>query len=128
MNDQVEQAVEVGRRNAELISLGKAWCTHLRADRGPLGVGMVEEMTGLPVTGGRLTCDFARRPVGLAGMELEPTALAFYEDNCMGCTDRAPGNRVPNLSTWAEPLLAERAEQERAWEEAPATRPWPCWL
>ena len=118
MNDQVEQAVEVGRRNAELISLGKAWCTHLRADRGPLGVGMVEEMTGLPVTGGRLTCDFARRPVGLAGMELEATALAFYEDNCMGCTDRAPGNRVPNLSTWAEPLLAERAEQERAWEEA----------
>ena len=118
MSDQVEQAVEIGRRNAELISLGKAWCTHIRADRGPLGVGMVEEMTGLPISGGRLTCDFARRPVGLAGMELEVTALGFYEDNCVGCSDRAPGNRVPNLSTWAEPLLAERVEQERAREEA----------
>ena len=51
-------------------------------------------------------------------MELEVTALGFYEDNCTGCTDRAPGNRVPNLSTWAEPLLAERAKQERAREEA----------
>ena len=118
MYDQVEHAVEIGRRNADFISLGKAWCTHLRADHGPLGVGMLEEMTGLPVTGGRLTCDFARQPVGLAGMELEVTALGFYEDNCIGCTDRAPGNRVPNLSTWAEPLLAERAEQERAQEDA----------
>ena len=118
MHDQVEQAMETGRRNAELISLGKAWCTHIRADRGPLGVGIIEEMTDLPVAGGRLTCDFARQPVGLAGMELAATALGFYRDNCIGCTDRAPGNRVPNLSTWAEPLLAERAEQQQAWEEA----------
>ena len=118
MDDQVEQAVEVGRENAYLISLGKAWCTHIRADRTGLGVGMVEEMTGLPVTGGRFTCDFARQPVGFSGMRLEATALGFYEDNCKGCAHREPGNRVPNLSTWAEPLLAERADREVAQEAA----------
>ena len=114
MDDQIEQAVEIGRQNAHLISLGKAWCTHIRADRSGWGVGMVEEMTGLPITGGRFSCEFARRPSQLAGMQLAGTALGFYEDNCRGCADRAPGGRVPNLSTWAEPLLAERDEHEKA--------------
>ena len=114
MDDQIEQAVEIGRENARLISLGKAWCTHIRTDRSDLGVGMVEEMTGLPITGGRFTCDFAQRPGELAGMQLAATALGFYEDNCRGCRHRAPGGRVPNLSIWAEPLLAERDEREKA--------------
>lgn len=112
--DQIEQAVRIGQENAHLVSLGKAWCTHIRTDRSGWGVGMVEQMTGLPITGGRFTCDFARQPVQSAGMQLAMTALAFYEHNCKGCPDRAPGDRVPNLSTWAEPLLAERAEREKA--------------
>ena len=114
MDGQVEQAVEIGKQNAHLISLGKAWCTHIRADRGGWGVGMVEEMTGLPIAGGRFNCDFARHPSQLAGMQLAGTALGFYEHNCRGCPHREPGGRVPNLSTWAEPLLAERDEREKA--------------
>jgi hypothetical protein len=76
---------------------------------------MLEQQTGLPVTGGRFTCDYARNPVHMFGMELAVSALEFYERNCRGCPYRAPGNRVPNLSTWAEPQLAERerVEQER---------------
>lgn len=120
MDDQIEDAMAIGRENERLISLGKAWCTHIRTDRSELGVGLVEEMTGLPITGGRFTCDFARRPGGITGMRLDVSAPEFYEDNCRGCTYRAPGGRVPNLSTWAEPLLAKRAEQERA--EAVAQR------
>lgn len=116
MDDQLQQAVEIGQQNAHLISLAKAWCTHVRADREGWGIGLVEEMTGLPVTGGRLTCDFARRPARFAGMQLQATALEFFEDNCKGCTDRAPGNRTPNLSTWAEPLIAERDEWQQAQE------------
>jgi hypothetical protein len=115
VRDEFERAVEMGRQNAEMISLGKAWCTHIRNDRGPLGVGMLEQQTGLPVTGGRFTCDYARNPVHTFGMELAVSALDFYQHNCKGCPYRAPGNRVPNLSTWAEPQLAERerVEQER---------------
>lgn len=118
MNDEVARAMAIGRENEELIALGKAWCTHIRTDRSGLGVGMVEEMTGLPITGGRFTCDYAERPGGLAGMQLAASALGFYEDNCRGCPHRTPGDRVPNLGTWAEPLIAERQQREEADDEA----------
>ena len=118
MDDQVEQAAEIGRENAELISLGKAWCTHIRTDRSDLGVGLVEQMTGLPITGGRFSCDFARQPTEFSAMQLAVSALGFYENNCKGCPHQRPGGRVPNLSTWAEPRLAERDEQERAHQAA----------
>ena len=118
MDDQVEQAVEIGRENADLISLGKAWCTHIRTDRSEWGVGLVEEMTGLPITGGRFSCDFARQPTEFSGMQLAASALGFYEDNCKGCPNRESGGRVPNLSTWAEPQLAERDEQEQVYQAA----------
>ncbi|MFN3254287.1 MAG: hypothetical protein ACE37B_01200 [Ilumatobacter sp.] len=117
MDDEIESAMEIGRQNADLISLGKAWCTHIRNDRTGMGIGLVEEMTGLPITGGRFTCDYARDPSGFAGMHLDP--VGFYVANCRGCTDRAPGGRVPNLGTLAEGELAERAEQE---EKADAAR------
>jgi hypothetical protein len=120
MSDQVEQAMAIGRENQEFIALGKAWCTHIRTDRTGLGVGMVEEMTGLPITGGRFTCDYAEHPGGLTGMQLGASALGFYQDNCRGCLHRAPGGRIPNLGTWAEPLIAE--EQARAEADAQAQR------
>ena len=118
MSDEVARAMAIGRENEELIALGKAWCTHIRTDRSGLGVGMVEEMTGLPITGGRFTCDYAQRPGSLAGMQLAASALGFYEDNCRGCPHRAPGGRIPNLGTWAEPLIAERQGREQAEAEA----------
>lgn len=118
MNDEVARAMAIGRENEEIIALGKAWCTHIRTDRSGMGVGMVEEMTGLPITGGGFTCDYAQHPGGLAGMQLAASALGFYENNCRGCPHRAAGGRVPNLGTWAEPLIAERQRREDAEEEA----------
>lgn len=117
MGDQIEDAIQIGLENQELIALGKSWCSHIRTDRAHLGVGMVEQATGLPIGGGRFTCDYARNPVGLAGMRLAVSALGFYENNCIGCADREPGERVPNLGTWADERLAERSrheEEERA--------------
>ncbi len=118
MQDEFERAVEIGRENERFISLGKAWCVHIRTDRSLLGVGLIEEMTGLPVTGGRFTCDFARSPVGVSGMQLEVSALEFYEDNCIGCPDRSPGEIVPNLGTWADNLIAERSRRQAVEAEA----------
>lgn len=118
MSDEVARAMAIGRENEELIALGKAWCTHIRTDRSGLGVGMVEQMTGLPITGGRFTCDYAQRPGGLAGMQLAASALGFYENNCRECPHRAPGGRVPNLGTWAESLIAQQERREQAEAEA----------
>ena len=46
MDDQIEQAMAIGRQNENFIALGKAWCTHIRTDCSGFGVGMVKEMTG----------------------------------------------------------------------------------
>ena len=112
MSDEIEKALSRGRENQKFIELGKAWCIHIRTDRSLLGVGLLEQMTGLPITGGRFTCDFAQNPGDLVGMMIEETALDFYENNCIGCQNRSPGERIPNLSTWAEPLLAGRRKRE----------------
>jgi hypothetical protein len=56
----IRDAEAIGRQNQEIIDLARAWCNHIRRDRGHMGVGIVEETTGLPVSGGTFTCDFAR--------------------------------------------------------------------
>ena len=53
-------------------------------------------------------------------MQLEVSALSFYEDNCVGCPNRSPGGRIPNLGTWAEEIIADRTRRETA--EADAER------
>lgn len=118
MMDEFNEALSIGRENEEMISLGKAWCTHIRTDRTGMGVGMVEQMTGLPISGGRFTCDFARNTVTFTAMQLTKSAVDFFEANCIGCGDRAPGGRVPNLRTWVEPRIAERNRRREAAAEA----------
>ena len=120
MRDEFDKAIAIGHENEEMIGLGKAWCTRIRTDRGELGVGIIEETTGLPISGGRFTCDFARSPVPFAAMQLTKSAVDFFEANCIGCGDRVPGGRVPNLRTWAEPRIAERNRRTEA--EARAER------
>lgn len=119
MDGAMEEALSVGRENQEFISLGKAWCTHIRTDRSALGVGLVEQETGLPISGGRFTCDYAANQDWIAASQLSVSALDFYENNCRGCTYRSPGGRIPNLGTWAEGRLRERAQEQA--EEASAS-------
>ncbi len=118
MQDEFEETVEIGRENEKFISWGKAWCVHIRRDRAGMGVGMIEEQTGLPVAGGRFACDFARESLGFSGMRLADSALVFYENNCVGCTERSPGDRIPNLGTWADGVIAERSQRQAAEAEA----------
>ena len=117
IEEELQDTLDLGRENQEFISLGKAWCTNIRVDRGDWGVGMVEQATGLPVAGGSFACDFARNPGGMSSMRLASSSLAFYEDNCRGCEHRSPGGRVPNLGTWAERLIADRERREEAQAE-----------
>lgn len=128
LDKEVEEAIALGRENQEFVVLGKSWCTHIRTDRSFLGVGIIEQETGLPISGGRFTCDYAADGGGVAANQLSVSALDFYEKNCLGCPHRSPGGRIPNLGTWAGERLAERAQneeaqaaaQEKALEEAEA--------
>ena len=46
MRDEYEDALSIGLENEEMIRLGKAWCTRIRTDHTPFGVGLVERCPG----------------------------------------------------------------------------------
>lgn len=115
----MRDAMNVGLENLEILRLANAWCKHATMSGG-MGVGLLEQATGLPINGGSLRCDYAKAPPQLIGMQLAHSALAFYEANCVGCTDRVPGGEEPNLATWATEQRRQRdaeharLERERA--------------
>lgn len=105
-DDRIEKAIAAGRRNAEVMELVGKWCAHARAKRMG-GVGMVEEMTGLPISHFSMECDHAPEG-GMAAWDFGESALDFYDRNCAACTMRKPVG-LPNLSK----LVIERDEARK---------------
>ncbi len=105
MRDRIQEAVAIGERNQRTLELLHNWCGHVRV-RKHGGVGMVEQMTGLPIGHHFLECPHAPAG-GMAAWDLAETALDFHDRNCVDCKFRKAMG-IPNLSI----LLAER-EQRR---------------
>jgi hypothetical protein len=105
-DDQFEKAIASGKRNAEVMELMNNWCAHARARRMG-GVGMIEQMTGLPISHFSMECDHAPEG-GMAAFDFGESALDFYDRNCVTCTMRKPVG-LPNLSK----LVNERDEERR---------------
>lgn len=104
---EIVLAIQAGHQNQEVLRLAKAWCKNIDYTRGPFGVGIIEASTGLPISGGSLRCDFANAPQSF-GAVLERNAVAFYEENCVGCSERVATKATDHLGTWAEVQIAER--------------------
>ncbi|MBG0810427.1 hypothetical protein IY145_13710 [Methylosinus sp. H3A] len=105
-DDEIEKAIAAGERNAEVMTLMHNWCSHARAKRMG-GAGMIEQMTGLPISHFSMECDHA--PMGgMACWDFGESSLDFYDRNCVTCTIRQPVG-LPNLSK----LVAEREEARR---------------
>lgn len=120
-----EQALEQGRRNEAAIVLIKKHCAHARVEYSPhMGHSMLEDMTGLPISGREMRCEYGRT-ASTVGWDLLGNALTFYEENCVGCTHRQV-QAIPNLKTVAEEAIETRRlddeRQARAREEAEAAR------
>ena len=83
--DQIqEQALELGRQNAEAIELVRQHCANARVEHHPMGrIGMLEQMTGLPIGMKTIRCEHAPKPPDFAGAEFLPVALSFYMNNCV---------------------------------------------
>ncbi|MED5370200.1 MAG: hypothetical protein VX899_04225 [Myxococcota bacterium] len=108
-DDIFDDAVRIGERNREIIRLCQNWCTHIRVEGSPfLGVGIVEQMTGLPVSGGFLACQFASEP-SMTGMNLKPLAVEFVDLHCRACNEREPVG-LPNVGE----LLARRDRERQS--------------
>lgn len=105
-DDEIETYVAAGKRNAEVMMLMRNWCAHARASRTG-GVGMIEQMTGLPISHFSMECDHAPAG-GMAAFDFGESALDFHDRNCVTCAVRKPVN-LPNLSK----LVNEREEKRR---------------
>jgi hypothetical protein len=107
-DDELDEAVQLGIANREVIELAKNWCAHLEVFGSSAMLGQV---TGLPIGPGTFGCKHARRGSNTA-VDLRFVALDFHDDNCVGCPHRQPV-RLPNLSQ----LVGERdraiAEREQ---------------
>src|SRR5713226_2885615 len=119
-----EQAVELGERNAEAIELVRKHCANAQVEHHPMGgIGLIEQMTGLPIGMKTVTCEYAAKPPDFAGAEFLPVALSFYKNNCVGCPHRILVG-IPNLATVAhdiderEQREAERREQAKQQAQA----------
>jgi hypothetical protein len=106
MRDRIQEAIAIGEKNKRTLELLHNWCGHVQV-RKHGGVGMVEQMTGLPIGHHFLECPHAPAG-GMAAWDLAETALDFHDRNCVDCKFRKAMG-LPNLSV----LLAER-EQRRS--------------
>lgn len=111
MDTEIQRVVDQGERNAEAIQLIKRHCAHARIERSNLmGHSMVEDMTGLPISGREMRCQYAPAPTSV-GWDLLGSAITFYEENCVGCPHREIQGLPPNLKSVADTALEERRHQ-----------------
>ncbi|MGA3057390.1 MAG: hypothetical protein ABSE70_05035 [Candidatus Limnocylindrales bacterium] len=109
--EEWDRTVQIGLDNLAILKLAGAWCEHVGSTtEGHLGVGMIQRVTGLPVSGGSLRCEYARGPTSF-GMRLADSAVGFYEENCVGCAHRKPTTATEHLGTYADSIIAEREQQ-----------------
>ena len=102
MDRRFAEAVEIGEKNQRTAALVRNWCANARIEKHG-GVGIVEQMTGLPIGHHAIACDYAAPGSTIAAWDLVDAALDFYGRNCVGCAHRKPVT-LPNLSS----LVAER--------------------
>ena len=119
--DEIEEAIQTGRRNNEALQLVHNFCSHARVvNRG--GVGLIAQMTGLPIGMLGVHCDHAPAS-GMAGWHLEPIAVDFYDQNCAHC-DKRVAVRMPNLLKLVDERdraqERQREDQRRAQAQAEA--------
>ena len=48
VDQRIQEAIEIGQKNKEIIELAQNWCAHLRFEVTG-GIGLVEMQTGLPI-------------------------------------------------------------------------------
>jgi len=106
---ELSKLKEIGEANRVTLELLRNWCAHARVVTEG-GVGLFQQVTGLPISMCRVTCEHERAGSQVS-MHLKENALDFYDRNCFDCKHRTPVG-FPNLSF----LVGERDRdrQERA--------------
>lgn len=114
-DEHFERYREIGERNRVVLRLLSNWCAHAQVAR-ESGQGLMEQMTGLPLSMCRVTCRHERAQ-GSISMHLEENALSFYDRNCVDCAERRPV-ALPNLSQLVGQRDSAREDAKRRQAEA----------
>jgi hypothetical protein len=112
---ELERYQALGERNQRALELAQNWCARLEIDVDG-GVGLIEEMSGLPIASRVFRCPYAR-DTGWRMLEAQNAAVQFYDQNCNGCPHRQPV-RLPNLLELVAVRDAERARRAEAAQSA----------
>ncbi len=104
MDREFKIATEAGEHNRATMELVRNYCGQARIKKFG-GVGMIEQMTGLPIGNHGLECAHATAG-GMFTWDFREAALDFYDRHCVDCDQRKPIG-VPNLLT----LVRERDEK-----------------
>ena len=113
-DEMIQEAIEYGERNAEVIRLVERHCAHARVEIVG-GIGLVEQQTALPIGTRAMRCEHAEDH-GFAGMDFGRVAVNFYNKNCVGCPHHEPVAGPPDLASFVVEL-DEAAESRRGVEE-----------
>ncbi|HKC62213.1 MAG TPA: hypothetical protein VKB86_01185, partial [Pyrinomonadaceae bacterium] len=87
MEREIEKSLEIGRKNAALVSKVQNWCRHLELRME--SSGLVAELYGLPVGMMSISCEHASAG-GTMSMHLNQVAASFIIENCRGCPHHSP--------------------------------------
>lgn len=87
--ERIQETVQHGKKNQRTARKITNWCRNARIARSG-GIGIVEQMTGVPIGLMGIECDHAPAG-GLHCWDLEDAAINFYLSNCESCQQRSPG-------------------------------------
>jgi hypothetical protein len=105
--ETLEEGIEIGRENADLIPGIKNWCNHIVLK--DESAGLLAEVYGLPTTIA-VSCPHASG--GSTGMKLDWIAGSFIIENCIGCQFHQPITE-PNFGMKVLAEKQRRDEEER---------------
>jgi hypothetical protein len=124
-DNEIGQLIRLGIENKRIIELAEHHCRLMEFVQDG-GRGMLEAETGLPINMRRVQCPVA---LGNSAMRLDWITLEFYGEHCIGCSQRQPTGRVPNLATEYEAQQAQvsRDAEQRAQHLQREVVAWRTW-
>lgn len=109
---EMQRAIAIGEANKRVLELAQNWCAHLRVElRG--GVGLVEQMTGLPIGMRAIVCSHARA-AGFAAMDLEMLRWIFMRGIVSGVQSVALFD-CPTSFNWSTSATGSDSVGKRLW-------------
>ena len=109
---RIEEAIERGKRNADLMPKIEAWCANLKVEM--VAAGLLAEAYQLPIGRLRISCPHALDG-GIGAHDLSAVAAYFVTQNCRGCShhkELSPNNAGRDILAKADEMVRQHSQAE----------------